>query len=486
MGAAVEHAHGAPMRASLATDLIELTTVGVDVGSATCHFIVSRVRVERVGGRYAAVSSDTVHISPVFFTPYLGDGRIDGRAIEGLFSRELTAAGIGPASIDSGVVILTGTALARENARAVGDVLAASVGDFVSVAAGDVLEGILAAHGSGAVERSRHSGPVVNVDIGGGTTKLTWCENGRAGPVAAIDIGSRLVAWDADFRVSRAEATAQNLARATGIDLDLGRRLDPIEIGTLAAFCARMIAAAAGIGPQDALTTSLHRTDPIPFVGRAESLLFSGGVSELLDVGTGSGIFDLGPGIAEGLRTYISAAGKPAEPARQGIRATVIGASRYSVQVSGPTCRVEESVLPMRNLAVVSVDPRLLAGDIDPDAVAESLETGAKWVDPESYSRVGVFVGWQGSATFHRLRRLALGLAGGLRQRFERGEPLVVVCDGDVGAVLGRHLAEVLPPDCQIMVLDGIELRDLQYVDIARSEGGGITVTIKSLLFPAG
>ena len=50
----------------------------------------------------------------------------------------------------------------------------------------------MAAHGSGAVAHSgRTGGVVLNIDIGGGTSKFAICNNGKVEEVSAIDIGAR-------------------------------------------------------------------------------------------------------------------------------------------------------------------------------------------------------------------------------------------------------------------------------------------------------
>ena len=82
-----------------------------------------------------------------------------------------------PDDVDTGAVILTGEALRRENAKAIADVLAEMGGEFVCAAAGHHMESMLAAYGSGAAKASHDRGmPLLNIDIGGGTTKLALVE----------------------------------------------------------------------------------------------------------------------------------------------------------------------------------------------------------------------------------------------------------------------------------------------------------------------
>src|SRR5437899_5306809 len=101
------------------------------------------------------------------------------------------------ADIDSGAVILTGEAIKRRNARAIADPFAEEAGRFVCASAGHHLECQLSAHGSGAVALSRgHNATLLNVDIGGGTTKFSLIETGRVAASCAIAIGGRLIVED--------------------------------------------------------------------------------------------------------------------------------------------------------------------------------------------------------------------------------------------------------------------------------------------------
>src|SRR5262249_57198961 len=94
--------------------------------------------------------------------------------------------------IDTGVGIVTGEALRRENAEAIAALLAEQRGDFVTATAGHHMESMLAAYGSGASKLSYEEGKrILNVDIGGGTTKFGIVENGDVTATAALHIGGR-------------------------------------------------------------------------------------------------------------------------------------------------------------------------------------------------------------------------------------------------------------------------------------------------------
>src|SRR5256712_13465720 len=180
------------VRRSLETeDEIRLASVGVDIGSSTSHLVFSRLVLERLDNRYVVSEREVIHESEVLLTPFIenaaDDVTIDAAALGVFIDRQYALARIDPKTIDTGALILTGVAVRRSNARAIGDLFAAQAGKFGSVSAGDRLEAMLAAFGSGAAARSiREAARVMNVDIGGGTSKNALREaGGRRATTAA-------------------------------------------------------------------------------------------------------------------------------------------------------------------------------------------------------------------------------------------------------------------------------------------------------------
>jgi ethanolamine utilization protein EutA len=168
-----------------------LLSVGIDIGSSGTQVIFSRVHMRRLSeeltSRYFVVARETLYQSPVALTPYQSEKRIDERGVGEIIDAAYRAAGVHPDEVDTGAVILTGEALRRENAQAIADVIADMGGEFVCAAAGHHMESLLAAYGSGAAKASHDLGrPVLNIDIGGGTTKLALVEEGKVVHTAAI------------------------------------------------------------------------------------------------------------------------------------------------------------------------------------------------------------------------------------------------------------------------------------------------------------
>ncbi|MFD0546974.1 ethanolamine ammonia-lyase reactivating factor EutA [Streptomyces mexicanus] len=72
-----------------------------------------------------------------------------------------------------------------------------------------------------------------------------------------------------------------------------------------------------------------------------------------------------------------------------------------------------------------------------------------------------------------------------MAERSAAGRPLYVVLDGDVALTLGRLLREELDVTTDLMVVDGLNLHDFDYVDLGRLRfpSHTVPVTIKSLVF---
>ena len=158
-------------------DHVDLVSVGIDIGSSGTQVVFSRLSLRRCGedlsSRYIVASRETIYQSPVALTPYQSETRIDELALGVIIDCAYSDAKLHPDDIDAGVVILTGEALRRENAEGIARVIAEQGGEFVCASAGHHMEAMLAAYGSGAAKASHDSGTrILNIDIGGGTTKL--------------------------------------------------------------------------------------------------------------------------------------------------------------------------------------------------------------------------------------------------------------------------------------------------------------------------
>lgn len=468
-------------RSLIEEDEICLTSVGIDIGSSTTHLMFSHITLERLDTRYVVSNREVLYASDILLTPYTNCEDIDTDKLSAFIECEYKKSGILKQDVDTGALILTGVAVRRSNARAIGELFAAEAGKFVSVSAGDNLETVMSAHGSGAVNASKNDRHVLNVDIGGGTTKLAVCHNGEVEHLTAIEVGARLVVTDTKDKIIRLEEFG---AHALGTDYDLGSNL-PLSIRKELAetFADHIFEAIHG-----RLDKSLHRLDPLPKNTQYDAIVLSGGVSEYFYKNTSESFGDLGPLLAAALRSRFESLDIEILSGSGGIRATVVGASQYTVQVSGSTVYLDPlDAVPLKN--IVTIKPKILLNEeISVSAVADEINKELKFYDLETTEQpVAIALPWSGSATYARLDALSRGLIQGVQSILAKGHPLIIVTDSDIGGLLGIHCRENNLTSNAIISIDGITLASFDFIDIGEviRATGSVPVVIKSLVFPS-
>jgi ethanolamine utilization protein EutA len=477
-------------------DNVELTTVGIDIGSSTSHMMFARVHLQRLAtalsSRFVVVGRKMLWQSPILLTPYLPDYTIDTDELAGFIGGCYAYAGIEPGDIDSGAVILTGEAIKRHNARAIADLFSEEAGRFVCASAGHHMECQLAAHGSGAVALSRgHAARLLNVDIGGGTTKLALIENGAIVATAAIAVGSRLLVEDAKQGLTRIEEPVREIAESLRIALVPGQPLAAADRERIVARMVRLIMRMIDRRPPDELMGRLLVTQPWPaaLADRGlDALTFSGGVAEYLYKREKRTFGDLGFDLAHAL-SHMLARRRDLPPVwdpGQGIRATAIGAAQFSVQISGNTIAITKpDELPLQNLPVLALSLDL-GEAIDAGAVAAAGRAALAQADmTDGAGPVAFALSWRGDPAHARLHALAAGLCAAVPATVAAGLPLVLMVDGDIGMSLGRIIRGEIAPSANVIAIDGVQLKQFDYVDIGRiiDATNVVPVIIKSLLF---
>ena len=98
-----EHLHVDPADAAVnevawAADNVELTTVGIDIGSSTSHLMFARVHLQRLSAalssRFVVVERKILWQSPILLTPYRPDYTIDVDELAGFIGGCYAYAGI--------------------------------------------------------------------------------------------------------------------------------------------------------------------------------------------------------------------------------------------------------------------------------------------------------------------------------------------------------------------------------------------------------
>jgi ethanolamine utilization protein EutA len=473
-------------------ETIELRTVGIDIGSSTSHLLFARVTLKRLpeefSSRFVVIEREILWRSPIMLTPFLADGTIDADELEHFFHHAYLDAGLRRSDIDSGAVILTGEAIKRSNARAIDEIFAHESGKFVCATAGHKLECILAAHGSGAsaLSRRRHDCGL-HVDIGGGTTKLALIDRGEIIGAAAFAVGGRLLAQDRDGHWTRIDESAQLVARELGIEASAEIFTDPAVRQAVAQRLARIVVDQISGSALDALGHALELTEPLSRKVAPQFITFSGGVSEYIFERETASHGDIAQMLAiEVVKQLKARIVIPVIEPLERIRATVIGASQFTVQVSGKTIYVPDlTVLPVHNVPVIQLGLDL-AHEFDIDHIVATLRHKADILDLTPDARLAVAFTWNGEPDHARLFAMGQAIMRFAAPTGKRKEILFLMIDGDIAASLGRILREELHLDGSIVSIDGLQLRDLDFVDIGEllDPPGVLPVVIKSLLFP--
>jgi ethanolamine utilization protein EutA len=491
-----EHAMTDAERAAIAQTIwaqenVEFKTVGIDIGSSTSHLLFAKVALQRqsqgLSSRFVVIGREIVWRSPILLTPFLPDGTIDAHALGGFIARCYADAGFARSDVDSGAVILTGEAIKRKNARAIDELFAAEAGKFVCATAGHKLECRLAAHGSGAVALSKaRQTCILHADIGGGTTKLALIDRGVIVGLAAFAIGGRLLATDAAGAWTRIDDSARLVAADLGIEATPQAFADTATRQKIAARLAAVAADNLCAAALDKLGEALALTKPLRRGCAPSGLSFSGGVAEYMFGHEDKEYGDIAKPLAAALAAELSRRSTlPLIDPGQRIRATVIGASQFTVQVSGKTIYLPDPyVLPVHNVPVLRVELES-ADAINSARLAGAMSARLDEFDLERNPRLALAFSWHGDPEHGRLKAAGEGIVRALTPLADRIKLLLLMIDGDVGKTLGRLLHRELGWPGKLVSIDGIELQDLDYVDLGEliAPPGVVPVVIKSLLF---
>ena len=465
---------------------IELRSVGIDIGSSTSHLTFSRLVLRRMGAslssRFRVVHREVIQESPILLTPYLDRVTIDTDRLRAFIGEAYRSPGLSPEAIDTGAVVITGEAAKKANAEAILALFAREAGRFVCATAGPQLEAIMAAHGSGAVARSRQGGPVLNVDIGGGTTKLAVCREGEVVDTAVINVGGRLVAYE-DGRITRLEEPGARLGESVGAEFAVGERIDEPARTAVVGKMVDGLFELIERRPLSPLTRGLMHTQSLSDRGPIAALMFSGGISEYLYGREPSTFGDLGKMLGEAMKRRLAShpLGALLVQPVAGIRATVIGAAQYTVQVSGSTIFYSRpDLLPLRNLPVFSVS---LTEPLSASGVADALRRAMDGHDSElTTGPLALAIRWPFGPSYAELRALGEGLVETLGAR---KAPVVLAFDRDIARLVGHLLAEELGANPNLVTIDELELGAFDYIDVGEPlpVSGVVPVVIKSLVF---
>ena len=402
--------------------------------------------------------------------------------------KEYAAAGIRPADVRTGAVIITGETARKQNANEVLEALASLAGDFVVATAGPDLESVLSARGAGADRLSEEARTAVaNLDVGGGTTNIAVFDKGKLAGVCCLDIGGRLIRVE-HGRIAYVYHKIEALARAHGIALRAGDAADVEMLRRVCGLMADQLAQALSRRPPDGQHAGLYTNGgkPLPEAARARAVTYSGGVADCIYTPPEGDVFqygDVGVLLGQAIRGNADLGGlrlfRPAET----IRATVVGAGTHTTEVSGSTIHYARGRLPVKNVPVLRVSEE---DEAAPETLRDAIRRQMPMYQPEGrIEQVAIAFSGRSYTSFAAIQKLAAAVTDGAAESIAGGYPLILVVEADIGKVLGNALNVRLDFRKDVICIDGIRTQDGDYVDIGApvADGHVVPVVVKTLIF---
>ena len=468
----------------------ELTSVGVDIGSSTSHVVFSQIVLEKNDNsrteKFEIKERKILHSGPIHLTPFKDPRNIDFEHLRDLLLSDYQSAGIAVSEIDTGAVIITGETAKKENAEWIVSALAGEAGKFVAATAGPNFESVLAAYGSGAVTKSADTGEtIMNVDIGGGSSNVAVCKEGRVVATTAINVGGRLIAFDDSHSIVRLEDTGKKLAEAVGLNLELGQVLSELDRKKLANALAESLLECIQQKPLSKITSMLMMAPPLKYDDQIDSVTFSGGVAEYIYDSEEREFNDLGVFLAKAIREKTREVGLPVGRPEHKIRATVIGAGNFSLQVSGSTTFLSSGLkYPLRNLPVV--EPHITTRKPSSTDVKEAIERALSRFDLiEGADPLILAFNNSVRPSYENLKEFATGVVSALPNTIKTQTPIFMCFNADIGNSVGNVMKRETGIKNELLSIDEINLKEGDFVDIGEPiiEDVVVPVVIKTLVF---
>lgn len=466
--------------------------LGFDFGSTTSSAVAARCRIgtHRFSGDVSLERPAVIYRSQPVFTPFRDD-RLDvpllGRIIDGW----LDEAGLAPGDIFSGGAIVTGLAATRANAGSIAALVRERAGESLIATADDpALESWLAFMGSCfSLSRRFPRRPVLNLDIGGGTTNPALGLDGKILCTGCAFVGARHLTFvPGTYRLTGISSFGKALLRQLAIPANIGRVLAPAALDRLLDWMIQCLEEMAA-GRRELLADPRFRfMEQLPFVYPggidAPRITVSGGVGELVytavlgEAMPGTTAFgDLGVDLARRIAAspILSRDLLDYMPETRG-HATVYGLALHHTEISGTTLYLPNphQWLPLKDLPVVG---RLRIDD-PAHCITEALSLARKCNTGGAIQVTGLTCRSDGSPEVADFRNFGRHLAAAMNAMAWPGDrPLVLLLNNNCGKTVGNYATGWGRQPLPILVLDEIAQRDAQFVTIGRPKGALVPVS---------
>ena len=448
-----------------------ILSTGIDIGTTTTHLIISRLTINVKEGfgcapKVEIEKKEIIYMSQIYFTP-LENGIISAKGVKEIIENEYKKAGVTPADLKSGAVIITGESARKRNAKKLLFEISKYAGDFIVAEAGGQSESILAGKGMGAEALSMEEmSSVCSIDIGGGTTNIAVFDDGKVIDASCINIGGRLIKvkeYGEKAIIDFISESVEELLFENDISINIGDELtDELKEKIVNALF-------------DGIIKELSR------LKKCDRYIFSGGVAECIGKAYSDFEFeDFGVLLAKKIENSPFYKSGKCTKAENSIRATVIGAGNYSFEISGSTISHFDCKLPIKNIPCIKLK---IDSKNDIDTAANDLDSRIKKFDlakPVAISFDGYF-----DIDFDDMLKIADNIVKNSGELISRNLPIITLVQKDIGKAFGIALRKFLPSSYPILAIDCVNTDDGDFLDIGESVGGGkaVPVSIKKLVF---
>ncbi len=468
---------------------IEILSVGVDVGSSTSHLVFSNLFLKRdqrsVTRRFNIEQRDIIYEGRIIHTPLIDDNTIDINKLTDFFKEEYQRAGIDPADIQTGAVIVTGESARKQNARQIVEALSNDAGKFVAATAGPNFESLIAAMGSGAAARSKDDNKtIVSCDIGGGTSNIAISRNGQTLSTGCISVGGRLLGVDSEGKIWRIDEPAAKVMAHLGMNYQIGDPISKEDIERIAAKFAEILIEVITGPAASSLARQLMLTADLNFPSRIDEYSFSGGVAELMYGGVNN-FDDIGHILADKIKLLAPELRAPVIELPNKIRATVIGAGAYSLSISGCSgFRDDQVSFPIRNVPVIRVD--VDQSKLSIEHVISQINAAFQRFDlDEGEEIIALYFKDPVRVSYPQLELFAKSIEAALANTIKNKLPVILIFETDIASSVGNVIRRETQLKTNLLALDELMLREGDWIDIGEPLVAGqvYPVTVKSLVF---
>jgi ethanolamine utilization protein EutA len=468
---------------------IEILSVGVDVGSSTSHLVFSNLVLKRdeqsVSRRFQIQERNIIYEGRIINTPLLDNDTIDIDKLTDFLKEEYKQAGIDPADIQTGAVVVTGETAKKHNAKQIVEALSNDAGKFVAATAGPNFESLIAAMGSGATSRSKdYNRTILSCDIGGGTSNIAISKNGKIVSTSCISVGGILLGVNSKGKIWRIDEPAKKVMEHIGLNYKIGDQIPKEDIERIATKFAEVLIEVITGPASSSLAKQLMVTNDLDFSNHIDEYLFSGGVAELM-YGRNGNYDDIGQVLANKINSLTFKLASPViEPVNK-IRATVIGAGAYSLSISGSSGFMDDKLsFPIKNVPVIRVDVERSKLSVE-HVVSQINISFQRFGLKEGEEIVALYFKDPVRASYPKLELFAKSIEAALTNSIENNIPIILVFKEDIACSVGNVIRRETGLKTNLLSLDELILEEGDWIDIGEPLVAGqvFPVTVKSLVF---